>query len=198
MYQGKRYKRSRRRSTKSTALLVSLLLLLCVTVGGTIAFLMDSDGSLGNIFNPSKVKVEVEETVNGNTKSDVYIKNTGDTEAWIRVAIAVTWKDNDGNTYGQAPKLDKDYVLNWGAGDWYTGSDGFEYYRYPVTAGEGTGTLIKSISLASTANVPEGYSLNVEIIASGIQSKPAHVFTDVWGSPNVSVNSAGTELVKFN
>ena len=55
MYQRKHHKRSHRRSGKSAALLVSLLLLLTVTVGGTIAFLMDTDGPLHNRFNPSKV-----------------------------------------------------------------------------------------------------------------------------------------------
>ena len=103
MYQGKRYKRSRRRSGKSAALLVSLLLLLTVTVGGTIAFLIDTECPLHNQFNPSKVTTKVEETLSGKIKKDVYIKNTGDTDAWIRAAVVVTWQDAAGNVYGQAP-----------------------------------------------------------------------------------------------
>ena len=199
MYQGKRYKRSRRRSTKSTALLVSLLLLLGVTVGGTIAFLMDSDGPLSNIFNPSEVRVEVMETTNGNTKSDVYIENTGDTEAWIRATVVVTWQDKDGNIYGQAPESGVDYVLEWpGNNDWIEGSDNFQYYIYPVADGGKTDNLIDSCYLAATASVPAGYSLHVEIVASGIQSKPAHVFAEAWDDPRVSVNSEGTALEKIN
>ena len=186
MYQGKRYKRSHRRSSKSTALLVSLLLLLGVTVGGTIAFLMDSDGPLNNIFNPSKVKVEVKETTDGNIKSNVCIENTGDTEAWVRAAVVVTWQDDDGNVYGQAPVAGTDYTA-WTPGDgWMEGADDFYYYTTPVAADGTTEALIGSIS--QSGNSPaEGFYLTVEIVASGIQSKPVNVFDEEWGSSGLKV-----------
>lgn len=192
MYQGKRYKRSRRRSTKSTALLVSLLLLLGVTVGGTIAFLMDSDGPLSNIFNPSEVKVEVKETINGQTKSNVYIENTGDTEAWIRAAVVITWQDVDGNVYGQAPVAGTDYTA-WTPGNgWLTGKDGFYYYQTPVTAGATTDKLIVSIS-QNGESPAEGFYLTVEIIASGIQSNPESVYWQEW-EPSSGIQPIGGML----
>lgn len=200
MYQGKHHKRSRRRSGKSAALLVSLLLLLTVTVGGTIAFLMDSDGPLNNLFNPSQVTTKVEETLSGNTKEDVYITNTGDTDAWIRAAVVITWQDSEGNVYGQAPVKGTDYTITWG-NEWLSGKDGFYYWPNPVVANGGkTGNLIASCTANRTVTVGETtYYLTVEIIGSGIQSKPISVFYAEWAeSSMLSPNSAGTELQKVN
>ena len=196
MYQRKHHKRSHRRSRKSAALLVSLLLLLTVTVGGTIAFLMDSDGPLHNLFNPSKVTTYVDETVSGNTKSDVSIKNTGDTTAWIRAAIVVTWQDKDGNVYGQLPVEGTNYEITWGTG-WKTGDDGFYYWTSPVKAETGvTGDLIETIS--PKGNPPaDGYYLTVEIIGSGIQNKPAKVFNTEWASSGLKVEDSNDDPMQW-
>ena len=197
MYQGKHHKRSRRRSGKSIALLVSLLLLITVTVGGTLAFLMDTAGPLHNLFTPSEVTTQVEETINGTTKSNVYIKNTGDTDAWIRAAVVVTWQDKDGNVYGQAPVKDTNYT-NWGLGtDWMQGYDGFYYYTKPVAAGASTATaLIAEISPKEDPPA-DGYYLTVEIIGSGIQSKPASVFNTEWASSGLKVNDSDPDPMQW-
>lgn len=196
MYQGKRYKRSRRRSGKSAALLVSLLLLLTVTVGGTIAFLMDTDGPLHNLFNPSQVTTKVEETLSGDTKKDVYIKNTGNTDAWIRAAVVVTWQDAEGNVYGQAPVEGTNYEITWGTG-WQTRDDGFYYWTSPVKAKTGvTGDLIETIS--PRGNPPaDGYYLTVEVIGSGIQNKPANVFNTEWKSSGLTVDATDSDPMKW-
>lgn len=196
MYQGKHNKRSHRRSGKSAALLVSLLLLLTVTVGGTIAFLMDSDGPLSNLFNPSQVTTKVEETLSGDTKKDVYIKNTGDTDAWIRAAVVVTWQDAGGNVYGQAPVDGTNYEITWGTG-WQTGDDGFYYWTSPVKAETGvTGDLIETIS--PKGNPPaDGYYLTVEIIGSGIQNKPAKVFNTEWASSGLKVKASNDDPMQW-
>ncbi len=187
MYQRKHDKRLCRKSGKSAALLVSLLLLLTVTVGGTIAFLMESDAPLHNLFNPSQVTTYVDETLVGTTKKDVKIQNTGDTEAWIRAAVVVTWQDAEGNVYGQAPVAGTNYTA-WAPGaDWLTGDDGFYYYRYPVEAGATTANALIS-SIAPVGNPPaDGYYLTVEIIGSGIQSKPENVFNTEWASSGIQV-----------
>lgn len=197
MYQRKHHKRSHRRSGKSAALLVSLLLLLTVTVGGTIAFLMDSDGPLHNLFNPSRVTTKVEETLSGDIKKDVKIQNTGDTDAWIRAAVVVTWQDENGNVYGQAPVKGTNYT-DWTPGtNWLKGDDGFYYYTKPVASGATTpNALITEISPIG-ASPAEGYYLTVEIIGSGIQSKPANVFNTEWASSGLTVNNNNTDPMQW-
>lgn len=154
---------------KSLITLVSILAILCVTVGGTLAYLVTTSGPVTNTFNPSKVTTAVEESFDGKRKSDVKIKNTGDTDAYIRAAVVVTWQDKDGNVYGQSP-ASSDYKIEWGK-DWVNHSDGFWYYTKPVAAGNTTGNLINSCTRTSVGTAPDGYHLNVEIIGSGIQSK---------------------------
>lgn len=197
MYQRKHHKRFCRRSGKSVALLVSLLLILTVTIGGTIAFLMDSDGPLQNLFNPSEVTTYVDETLDGATKKDVKIQNTGDTEAWIRVAVVVTWQDKDGNVYGQAPVAETNYTA-WTPGkDWLAGDDDFYYYKYPIAAGATTANALIS-SIAPVGNPPaEGYYLTVEIIGSGIQSKPANVFNTEWASSGLTVDDNNDDPMQW-
>lgn len=187
MYKGKWLKGFCKKSGKSIALLVSLVLIIGVIVGGAVAFLIDSTGSVNNQFTPSKVTTEVTEKCIGTTKSDVAIKNTGDTDAWIRAAVVVTWQDEAGNVYGKAPKANVDYTA-WTLGtDWKQGGDGFYYYTKPVAAGAKTSSAL--IDKIEPIGYPpaDGYHLTVEIIGSGIQSKPANVFDTEWDSSGLSV-----------
>lgn len=194
MKQEKHHKRSRRRSGKFAALLVSLFLILSAAVGGTIAFLTESTGPLHNLFNPSQVTTEIAETLDGAVKKDVYIKNTGDTDAWIRAAVTVTWQDKDGNVYGKAPVEATDYEINWGT-DWKKGSDGFYYWTSPVAAKTGvTGDLIES---CTSKTVMADYFLTVEIIGSGIQSKPANAFDTAWSGSGLKVDDTDADPVKW-
>lgn len=211
MYQGNEQKYSRRKvkkTKKSVALLASFLLLLCVTIGGTAAFLVDTSETVTNKFTPSKVTTEVVETRSGNVKSNVKIKNTGDTEAYIRAAVIVTWQDENGNVYGQKPvacttsgcdheNCDKDYAIAYNLTNetesWKKSSDGLYYWTSPVLSQEEdsqncfTENLIQECKALKTKTVGVGddavtYYLNVEIIGSGIQSKPKSVVTSEWSS----------------
>lgn len=165
MYKGKR------RWTKSKALLVSLALIISVTVGGTLAYLVAGDGPVENTFTPSVVSTYVQESVNSGQKTDVKIQNTGDTTAYIRAAVVVTWQDANGNVYGQKPKESTDYTITWDTDGWEKNvSDGFYYYLSTVSAGDSTTALIvKCVPVDGKA--PDGYSLAVEIICSGIQAE---------------------------
>ena len=173
---------------KSIALVVSLALLVCVTIGGTLAYLITSDGPLENVFTPSKVTTAVEENFKNGVKSDVSIKNTGDTTAWIRAAVVVTWQKYNAETeqyevYGQMPVKDADYTITLKTEDsdaWFIGSDGFYYHKQAVEAGNNSKVLITEAKLAENAQVPDGYYLCIEILASGIQSEPDGVVKEAW------------------
>ena len=185
-----RQTRRRRNSIKSSALLISILLLINVTLCGTIAYLAVSDTPLVNEFKPSVVTTSVSETFKDGVKSGVNISNTGNTSAWIRAAVVVTWKNASGEVYGQAPVAGTDYT-NWTPGTaWVKGTDGFYYYTKPVAAKSSPeDALIATIGPLGPA--PEtGYFLTVEIIGSGIQSKPAKVFNDNWKSSGLTVQNS--------
>ena len=180
MYEGKHLNKSKTPKRKSTVLLVSLLA-LCITVGGTLAYLATHTDSVVNTFTPSTVTTAVTENFDGTTKTNVKIQNTGDTTAYIRAAVVVTWQDADGNVYGQEPVKGEDYSISWTKSGWVEAADGFYYYTEPVAAGASTGELFTNCS-SGAGEVPDGYYLAVEILGSGIQSVPTSVVTDVWSS----------------
>lgn len=182
-----RQPRRRRRANRKKAsfLLTSLILLLTLFIGGTTAFLIAKGNPVTNTFKPSRVASDVHETFKNNVKSNVTIANTGDTTAYIRAAIVVTWKDRlGGDVYPGTPT---GYTMELNLTDWDEGPDGFYYYKHPVEPGKETNSLI--ISCTPGAYEPEGYALNVEILGSAIQSVPTSVVTSNWG---VTVASDGT------
>lgn len=180
-----------RRPKRLATLLVSLVLVLGVAVGGTVAFLSTRTDSKENTFTPSKVTCEVTETFNKNVKSNVAVRNTGDTTAFIRAAINVTWMKNEeaGTEYNAAdqtvsakiPVEGTDYSITFAENtNWIRGADGYYYYQLPVDPQVSTGVLIEECELLKNASVPDGYHLSVEIVASAIQSAPETVVQSMW------------------
>lgn len=201
MYQGKRLQKKvstgLRWQVKNAAMLVpALVLLLTLSVGGTVAFLVAKGTPIRNEFTPSTVSCQVIEEFNGEDKTDVTIQNTGDTEAYIRAVIVVTWKDaKGGNIYAVKPRENEDYSIVLNDADWVLSRDGFYYHKEPVAAGQTTQTLIENCSPKNDSKVPAGYELNVEILSSAIQSVPASVVTAEWSSGVNGVNG-GTLAIK--
>lgn len=179
MYKGKNTARRRMRS-KSIALFVTLALILCVAAGGTLAYLVTQTSETVNTFTPSNVACEVQEKIDNRVKSDVAVENTGDTEAFIRATVIVTWKDAEGNVYGVAP-TDNDYTISYGGSGW-THHNGYWYCNTAVAPNLVTPVLVESCT-TTTANaaIPEGYDLSVEIIADAIQSQPVKAVQEAWG-----------------
>lgn len=174
------------RQRKPVTLLVSLLLLLGIAIGSTVAFLATRTAAKKNTFTPSKVSSQVTESFNGTTKSNVAVKNTGDIDAYLRATVNITWR-KDQNTADQTvtakvPQEGVDYTITYSAGTgWANGEDGYWYYLTPVAPGASTRSLIESCTQLPGAEVPTGYHLSVEIIASAIQSVPAQAVGEAWG-----------------
>lgn len=165
---------------RSLVLVVSLLALLLVVAGGTLAWLTAQD-SVSNTFTPAHVTCDVEEDFNGTTKEKVSIKNTSDIPVYIRASIIVTWKDSKGNVYGQLPVEGTDYTMTMANDSKWVPNGGYYYYTSPVAVGDTTGTLINECVVSATAEKPNGYDLSVEIIAEAIQSQPDRAVKDAWG-----------------
>lgn len=186
---------TRRGGLRLALLFASIVLVLAVAVGGIVAFITTTT-EITNTFTPSEVTTAVEETLNGKIKSDVKIKNTGDTSAYIRAAVVITWKNAEGDVYGKAPAVNTDYTISYSSNtDWIEGRDGFWYHKSPVNAGATTGVLISNCTYVK--NAPDGYFLNVEIVGSGVQSLGVsgnrHIVEKAWP---VSVESDDTLSVQ--
>ena len=169
----------RRSPKKAIVIAVAAALVAAVAVGGTIAWLTDTTQTEENVFTPSKVSTAIDEKTDGGVKSDVSVTNTGTTDAFIRAQVQVNWANEAGDIYGgiAAPMRGTDYeiVFNTVADDagnaWFEGSDGYGYWSGKVAPGASTGILISSLTpKGRPEGLPDGYSLDVRIIASGIQA----------------------------
>ena len=180
--------------TKKPVALVALLVLLCCTVVGTLAYLVDSTDPVTNTFTPASVSTEVNEDFDGITKRNVTIKNTGNIDAYIRAAVIVNWANDAGEISG-TPVTNADYSITYNTdanGDWFVGSDGYYYCKTSVKSEKQdakdcwTPVLIESCTQKGTA--PEGFHLQVTILADGIQSEPTSTVASVWTAIQVDTN----------
>ena len=176
MKHGKREMPREHRNHKGLTALIALVLIFCCSVGGTLAWLAASSGPVTNTFKPTAVKCVVNETINKETKtkSDVYVSipekdgATDTTDAFVRAVIIVNWVDQVGNVYGVAPVEQKDYTMEINDSDWTLSGD-YYYYNSSVAPGGKTNDLIVTCTPKSTA--PDGYHLQVTILAEAIQAK---------------------------
>lgn len=157
------------KKNKIISIIVALFLFIGIATPITYAYLQDRTSEVTNIFTPGSVTTEIkEEPFDGNEKKYVKIKNTGNVAAYIRAAIIVNWVDDAGNISGEPPVEDNDYVILLNNNDWLHHNDGYYYHKAPVAPDDFTSVLIES---ARPLVDKEGYTLSIEILASGIQSE---------------------------
>lgn len=179
MYKGKHSKKRKYRLTPWA--IFALVLLLTLSVGGTVAYLSTTSGTVTNTFTPAPVECEIVEPNwkdDDTTKSGVFIKNTGEADAFIRAAIVITWQDKAGNVYGQVPVSGTDYELYLNETDWTKIGN----YWYCTSAASGATQTPVLINSCTTLKSLDGYTLSVEILAQAIQAEPAQAVADAWGT----------------
>lgn len=166
-----------KKADRAVLLLVSLVLVLSAAIGGTLGYLT-GQVSVTNTMQVGEFTTEIDEDTENGVKSNVKVQNTGDYDAYIRAVVVVTWQNTEGEVYPAAPVADEDYTIEYG--DQWSEHGGFYYYKGVVAADESTGNLIDSCEPVKE-KAPEGYDLNVEILASAIQAEPAQAVQDAWG-----------------
>ena len=174
-YRGKRVLKRCRLTPLAAA---ALLMVLVMSVGGTLAWLTAHTNAITNTFTVATPGVEIEEEFDKQTKSDVKVKNTGEVEAYIRVALVPTWEDENGNAVAEPASLD-DLSITWGnSGKWLKGTDGYWYYKEPVAPGYSTEVLLEK----ATVTTENGYHMNLQVMADSIQADPTRAVTAMWGT----------------
>ena len=172
--------RPSRKSKKSLTALIALILIICLAVGGTVAFIVTQTQAVKNTFTPADVKVDIQEDFDGRVKKNVNVKNTGDTDAYIRVKLVTYMADSEGNPIAENASIPS-FVPG---SDWsYCESDDTYYYGKPVASNGKTSDLIGNDGIT----LKEGQV--VEVLAEGIQAMPKQVVIVAWG---VIVDSNGS------
>lgn len=116
-------------SKKPLTLFVALVLLLTLAVGGSLAWLV-SDDKVQNTMVPGNVPIKIEEVIDGTTKTSITIQNTGNIDAYIRVAVVSNAVDKEGNVIAGTSSN----TINANSTDWqFLG--GYYYYKGTVAPG---------------------------------------------------------------
>ena len=161
---------------KRILLLAMVLIILFGAVSGTIAWLTASTDPVVNTFVPGKVDVDITDDVSGKVKSNVVIKNTGNTDAYIRAAIVANWY-KDGKIVAAWDESQGSFDNSLPGTDWTKGTDGYYYYTKSVAPDQTTGTKLFNTYTAPDAPVV-GAQLEMDIIVQAIQSSPAAAISD--------------------
>ena len=181
-------RRRKCRSKKTGTLLFSLLLLLTMMIGGTLAYLTMKTDPIQNVFTPSHVSCFVEEDFDGTTKSNVNVRNDSDINAYIRVKL-VTYRVNAANQHiGGIADLP---TFTLGAG-WVKHTDGYYYYTQPVAPGASpAANLTDSMTLTGVYNDADGGKQVVEVMAEAIQSVPTSAVVSAWNVDPSTLSTTG-------
>ena len=190
----------------------AILLVAAVLTTAVNAFMINRSQTFYNKFVPASVKCEIKEqfseSTNTNTKSSIQVKNTGNTDAYIRVRLVFHWEDSKGNVVGRNMDLsesidgfDGDLGSYFNSSEWVKGEDDYTYYYKKPVAPEGfTKELLnKSITMGpyvhtevidGTTTVTYYYYPVIEVLAEAVQSNPAEAVKEAW--PAIEVGNDGT------
>ena len=178
-----KYSEKKRRFRVPIAAWVLLLIAGATAITGTVtAWLSAATKPVENRFQTALSPTPtVSETFDQKTKTNVSVDvgNPG-YAVYVRAAVVVTWKNEAGDVFGKAPQPETDYTVSYNKTDWFE-KDGFWYCKAPLNSGK-TPVLIQSCAPVE-GKAPEGYSLNVEIIAQTVQALGT---TDTDGTPAVT------------
>lgn len=170
---------SKRPTGRLAAMALATVLLLALTIGGTVAWLTSKTNDITNTFTPSKVTCAVSEIFDEDTgiKSNVNVTNVGDTDAFIRVKL-VTYRTNaEGQHIGGVAEVPK-----FTPGDGWVKYGDYYYYTKPVAPNaQPEEDLIGRIQLASSYPDADGGYQAMDVMAEAIQSEPAQAVGEAWG-----------------
>lgn len=165
---------------RKTALILSLCLIFALAVGTTFALLKANTDPVENTFTAAKSGTDIVEKLDGSQKTSIAVKNTGTAVSYVRVKLVMNWVDENGNVSAEPVNITPSITDNWFE------QGGIYYYKMPVAAEGETTNLLKTPITQGTA--PEGYHLEVTVLAESIQAAPSTAVQQSWG---VGVDSNG-------
>lgn len=176
---------------RSLVLVVSLLVMMLVVAGGTLAWLSTKVTPITNTFYPSTVSCGVTEDFDSSTgvKKNVNVQNTGDIDAFIRVKL-VTYRTNDAGQHIGGTATIPTFTLG---ADWVKFGE-YYYYTKPVAPNQKPETnLTDSMTLIGSYPDTDGGKQAIDVMAEAIQSLPEKAVGEAWG---VTISPGG--VVAYN
>ena len=171
---------------RKAALILSLCLIFALAVGTTFALLKANTTPVTNTFTAAKSEITIKEDVENGKKSSIQVENKGTATSYVRVKLVMNWVSEDGKTISAAPvKIDVEYDKD----KWFE-QGGIYYYKTPVAPGNTTDNLLqKDKPITEPTDKPEGYHLEVTVLAESIQAAPSTAVEGAWTAVKVDPDS---------
>lgn len=186
---------------------VSILALLVVAVGGTLALMFTRANSVTNTFTVGAVDTEINEVLTNGNKQ-VSIKNYGTAPAYVRARILVSGVAPGDVVITTTGKLTED-ISEYGAGKVYlvmdhqdewqqsgeSGRDGYYYYCGILNPVDSNGTVSETPNLLT--KVVLGSELDNEQFLANFNVTIYHESVQAIGTPPETITAAYVETA-FN
>ena len=175
---------------RKTALILSLCLIFALAVGTTFALLKANTEPVTNTFTAAKSGTDIVEELDGGQKKSIIVQNTGTAVSYVRVKLVMNWVDDNGNVSAEPVDITPSITDNWFE------QGGIYYYKMPVAPVDAKPNNVTTNLLKTPieqSNAPEGYHLEVTVLAESIQAAPS---TAVEGAWKVTVGSDGNLTAK--
>ncbi len=178
---------------RKAALILSLCLIFALAVGTTFALLKANTAPVENTFTAAKSETYIDEVLEGSQKTSIKVKNTGTATSYVRVKLVMNWvSDDDSKTISATPV---NISVNYDKTNWFE-QDGIYYYTKPVAPVSAKPNVTSNLlqegkPITQPEGAPEGYHLEVTVLAESIQAAPSEAVIKSWG---VGVDPVTSEL----
>ena len=182
---------------KRKLLILSVLAICIATLAAETLAYFASEGRAHNVITTGGVEIAVQEWADENKQTPfedlkgimpgmtvtkiAEIKNTGASDAWVRVKVEKSIKLQGEGT------PDTDLVeLNLNLTDWTQGKDGYLYYNKVLKPGEVTEPLFTAVTFNVTmGNEYQNATATVDVVAHAVQTaNNGDTVMDAKGWPN--------------
>lgn len=175
---------------KKITLIAVLVICLAMAAAGTLAY-YTAEGKAHNVITSGGVNIEVVEKTIGenNTELDfpkdgikgvmpgtsvskiVQVKNTGTSEAWVRVKVESSIAGADKKSLPLTLENGEPVMKYTVQEGWIDGKDGYWYYEKPVSKDEQTIPLFKEVTFSvNMGNEYQECTANIIVSAQAVQT----------------------------
>lgn len=163
---------------KRKILLITLSILIFLTISSSVSYLIKKS-STSNEFTKGTIKIELNETFEkeNNTKKDINVKNIGNSDVFVKVAIIYNFINKDNQVLEEIPEKDIDYTIEFPDNSNWIEKDGYYYYKKILKENETTENLINEIKQIKEYN---DKTLEIDVLAQAIQAQPTRAVKDAW------------------